>query len=149
MATAPLLSGPIRADDVAETALELEALERLRAVTGESDGPMERHGLRCYLICLRLASLRGAEVDRELLLVAALLHDIGLYEGASEGGVYVSDGAAIRERAARRPRGLARRARAALPRRDRAPPRAALAVGGRASRSSCCAAPISSTSPPG
>ncbi len=59
---------------------------------------MERHGLRCYLICLRLASLRGAEVDRELLLVAALLHDIGLYDGASEGGVYVSDGAVYAER---------------------------------------------------
>ncbi len=97
MATAPDLSGPIRADQVAETGTELEALARLRALTGESDGPMERHGLRCYLIGLRLASLRGAEVDRELLLVAALLHDIGLYDGASEGGVYVSDGAVYAE----------------------------------------------------
>ncbi len=93
MATYPALGPPIAADSLLEGELEGETLARLREVTGEADGPMERHGIRCYLICRRLAEQRGAEADSELLMVAALLHDIGLYEGASQGGVYVSDGA--------------------------------------------------------
>lgn len=84
--------GRIRAEELASTATEREALERLRSVCGESDGAMERHGLRCYLICERMAAQLGTDVDREVLLVAGLLHDIGLYDGASSGGVYVSDG---------------------------------------------------------
>ena len=80
------------ADSLARTATERDALARLREVVGERGGAMERHGLRCFLIGERLAARRGAEIDREVLFVAALFHDIGLYEQASSGGVYVSDG---------------------------------------------------------
>lgn len=85
-------SGRLRADDIVETELERETLARLREIVGGEDGAMERHGLRCALICKRLATGRGVDTDDELLYVAGLLHDIGLYEGASHGGVYVSDG---------------------------------------------------------
>jgi len=82
----------LTADDLVSTATEREALERIRELTGDRDGPMERHGVRCYLICERLAARAGLDVDREVLLVAGLLHDIGLYDGASRNGVYVRDG---------------------------------------------------------
>jgi HD superfamily phosphodiesterase len=32
-------------------------------------------------------------VDREVILIAGLLHDVGLYDAASHGGVYVREGA--------------------------------------------------------
>ena len=86
------LSSRLRADEAVETDAERAALDRLREVAGGEDGPMERHGLRCFLISERLGELRGVEVDRELLLVAGLLHDIGLYDGASRGGAYIADG---------------------------------------------------------
>jgi len=88
----------LSATDVVGTAAEREALARVRELSGERDGPMELHGLRAFLICERLAAEGGHEVDREVLLVAALLHDIGLYEGASKGGAYVSDGRDYAER---------------------------------------------------
>jgi predicted hydrolase (HD superfamily) len=53
---------------------------------------MERHGLRDFLIADRLATARELEVDREVLLITGLLHDIGLYDEASH-GVYVREGA--------------------------------------------------------
>jgi HD domain len=81
------------AEDLVHTGSETAALERLREVTGESGGPMERHGLRVFLIADRLATARGVTVDREILLIAGLLHDIGLYDEASDGGVYVREGA--------------------------------------------------------
>lgn len=87
-----LPSRRLTADDLARTDAERDALERVRGMTGEADGPMERHGVRCYLICLRLADRAGLRVDEEVLLVAGLLHDMGLYDGASRGGVYVTDG---------------------------------------------------------
>ena len=90
--------GPVGGDELATTEDEREALARLRELTGEVNGPMERHGLRCFLIAERLASDRGASVDREVLLIAALLHDIGLYDGAAEGGAYVTDGRHYAER---------------------------------------------------
>lgn len=82
----------LTADDLVSTAIEREALRRIRALTGDRDGPMERHGVRCFLICERLAAEAGLDVDREVLLVAGLLHDIGLYDRASRNGVYVRDG---------------------------------------------------------
>lgn len=82
----------VTADDLARSPDELEALARLRAATGDVDGPMERHGLRCYLICEKLAEQGGHQLDGEVMLIAGLVHDIGLYEDASEGGVYVTDG---------------------------------------------------------
>ena len=81
------------AEDLAHTDSEVAALEKLREVTGESGGPMERHGLRVFLIADRIATARSLEVDREVLLIAGLLHDVGLYDEASHGGAYVLDGA--------------------------------------------------------
>jgi len=81
------------ADSLAATGAERAALVALRTATGEAGGPMERHSLRVFLIADRLASAKELDVDRELMLVAALLHDIGLYDEASRGGAYVADGA--------------------------------------------------------
>jgi hypothetical protein len=81
------------AEDLVRTDSERAALARLREITGETRGPMERHGLRVFLIADRLATARQATVDREVLLIAGLLHDIGLYDEASHGGVYVREGA--------------------------------------------------------
>jgi hypothetical protein len=65
-----------------------------------------------------------------VLLIAGLLHVIGLYDKASHGGVYVREGAEftadLLEKA-----GLGPGPDPALLRRDRAPPRASLAVGAR------------------
>ncbi len=83
----------IAAEDLIRTDAERAALERLRDITGQTGGPMERHGLRVFLLADRLATAREAKVDREVLLVAGLLHDIGLYDQASHGGVYVTEGA--------------------------------------------------------
>jgi predicted hydrolase (HD superfamily) len=81
------------AEDLAATPSETAALEALREATGESGGPMERHGLRVFLIADRIATARELQVDREVLLIAGLLHDVGLYDAASHGGVYVREGA--------------------------------------------------------
>ena len=88
---APL--GMTSAEDLARTDSEVAALQKLREVTGESGGAMERHGLRVFLIADRLATARELKVDREVLLIAGLLHDVGLYDAASHGGVYVTEGA--------------------------------------------------------
>jgi hypothetical protein len=60
---------------------------------------MERHCLRVYEIAGELGRRRGDDVDRELLLCAAWLHDAGLYQGdgASEGS-YVLEGRHLVER---------------------------------------------------
>ena len=81
------------AEDLARTDSETAALAALRDAAGESGGPMERHGIRVFLIADRLATAREAKVDREVLLIAGLLHDVGLYDAASHGGVYVKEGA--------------------------------------------------------
>jgi predicted hydrolase (HD superfamily) len=81
------------AEDLARTESEAAALAALRDATGEIGGPMERHGLRVSLIADRLATAREGKVDREVLLIAGLLHDVGLYDAASHGGVYVREGA--------------------------------------------------------
>jgi HD superfamily phosphodiesterase len=83
----------ITAEDLLRTDAETAALERLREITGQTGGPMERHGLRVFLIADRLVTARQLEVDREVLLITGLLHDIGLYDEASHGGVYVHEGA--------------------------------------------------------
>ncbi|MEZ5156446.1 MAG: HD domain-containing protein [Solirubrobacterales bacterium] len=83
----------VRAEDLVQSDAEQAALTALREVTGEADGPMERHSMRCFLLAERMAADRGLMVDHEVLLVAGLLHDIGLYEGASAGGVYTTEGA--------------------------------------------------------
>lgn len=80
-------------DQLAVTAAEQDALARLRAAIGVTDGPMERHSLRTRHIAARLAGQRQWPIDGEVLTVAAILHDAGLYPGISRGGVYTSDGA--------------------------------------------------------
>lgn len=80
------------AGELARTPAERAALERLRALTGEPGGAMERHGVRLQLMMERLAARGGIELDREVALCAALLHDAGGYPGAFTGGPYVSDG---------------------------------------------------------
>jgi hypothetical protein len=81
------------ADRAVETDAEREALDAVREATDETNGPMERHGTRVFRIACELAERRGLEVDREVLLVAGFLHDLGLYDSVSRGGVYVKDGA--------------------------------------------------------
>jgi HD domain len=87
-----------RADELAVTDAERACLHALREATGEVDDPMERHGVRQFLICERMAADRGLDVDRELLLCACLLHDSGLYPGVSTGDVYIADGRRLAER---------------------------------------------------
>ncbi len=82
-------------DALANTDGARDALARLRAATGTVDGPMERHCLRCRHIAAEIAEERGWTIDDEVLTVAAILHDIGLYPTASRGGVYTADGAAL------------------------------------------------------
>src|SRR3954470_22438978 len=85
--------GTIRrhADELVCTEAEAAALEALRAATGETDGGMERHTVRQYLIAERIADVRSIPYDRELLLCASFLHDAGLYGPASTGDVYIKD----------------------------------------------------------
>jgi len=93
-----MTSAQVTADDLVRSEAEQAALAGLREVTGEPGGPMERHSMRCFLVAERMAADRDLMVDHEVLLVAGLLHDIGLYDGASEGGVYTTDGAHFAER---------------------------------------------------
>lgn len=82
-------------DQLAIAPAERDALDRLRSATGVIAGPMERHCLRCRHIAAELAHQRGWIIDGEVLTVAAILHDIGLYPAVSRGGVYTADGAAL------------------------------------------------------
>lgn len=82
-------------DELAVTSAESDALDALRAATAQADGPMERHCLRVRHIGAELAARRGWAIDGEVLTVAAILHDIGLYPSASRGGVYTADGAEL------------------------------------------------------
>jgi HD superfamily phosphodiesterase len=86
------------ADGLATTSAECACLGALREATGESAGAIERHCVRQFVIAERLAESASDEVDRELLLCAALLHDAGLYPGVSTGDVYVSDSRRLAER---------------------------------------------------
>jgi hypothetical protein len=79
------------ADTLVETDLERHFLDTLRHASGETDGAMERHCVRCFLFMEALAAKRGVTIDRELALCAALLHDAGLYDEISRGGVYTDD----------------------------------------------------------
>lgn len=80
------------ADGIVSTELERRSLEELRRASGEVDGPMERHCVRCFLLVEQLAAKRGLTIDREVALSAAFLHDIGLYDAVSHGGVYTDEG---------------------------------------------------------
>jgi HD domain len=87
-----------RADGLTRSELERRFLAELRTASGEVDGPMERHGVRCFLLIQLLARDRGVAIDRELALCASLIHDAGLYDSITEGGVYTDEGGAFAER---------------------------------------------------
>jgi hypothetical protein len=80
---------------LANTDAARDALGRLRAATRTEAGPMELHCLRCRHIAREIADRRGWSIDDELLTIAAILHDIGLYPLAARGGVYTSEGAQL------------------------------------------------------
>jgi hypothetical protein len=79
------------ADTLVETDLERSFLDALRSASGEVDGAMERHCVRCFLFVEALATKRGLMIDREVALCAAFMHDAGLYDEISRGGVYTDD----------------------------------------------------------
>jgi len=81
------------ADALVSTPAERAALDALRDAAGEVNGPMERHGVRIHRIVCEMAGRRGEAIDPEVVAVTAFLHDAGLYDRASRGGVYVKDGA--------------------------------------------------------
>jgi hypothetical protein len=81
-----------RADELVETELERRCLDELRRASGEVDGPMERHCVRNFLLVEMLAAKRGVTVDREVVLCGAFLHDVGLYDSVTHGGVYTDEG---------------------------------------------------------
>ncbi len=85
-------------DTVVESDAEREALARLRAAADTDNGPMERHCLRCRRIASELARRHGWVIDGEVLTVAAILHDIGLYPSVATDGVYTRDGADLARR---------------------------------------------------
>jgi len=86
---------PALTDSLVTTDAETRALAALRDASGETDGVMERHCVRCFLLCEKLAEREGRELDREVTLCAALLHDIGVYPSVTHGGVYTEEGAAV------------------------------------------------------
>ena len=86
------------ADTLIKTDLERQFLDALRHASGETDGPMERHCVRCFLFVEALAGKRGSTIDRELVLCCAFMHDAGLYDEISRGGVYTDDSGLCAER---------------------------------------------------
>jgi len=86
------------AETLASSPAELRCLEEVRTATGAVDGPVERHGARCYLLAQHLAVHRGIDADEEVLLCAGLVHDLGLYPGVAAGGAYTADGAEFAKR---------------------------------------------------
>jgi HD domain len=84
--------------DLVRTPLERRFLDLVREASGELDGAMERHCLRCFLLVERLAARRGLELDREVALCAALAHDVGIYPSLSAGGVYTDEGGELAAR---------------------------------------------------
>ena len=83
----------VNADALSASAAARGALEALRAAAG-SDSPLERHCLRQFAIAVRLAG--GRPFDRELLLCACWLHDLGLFTVSRD--PYVTEGARLAER---------------------------------------------------
>jgi hypothetical protein len=81
------------ADALSTSAAVRGALEALRAEAG-SDSALERHCLRQFVIAERLAGDRS--FDRELLLCASWLHDLGLFTVSRD--PYVTEGARLAER---------------------------------------------------
>jgi hypothetical protein len=92
------VSQDLPADRLVRTPSERASLDALREVSGEVNGQMERHSVRQFFIAEKLGQDRGLEIDRELLVCVAFLHDAGLFPGASTGGVYTQDGRLLAQR---------------------------------------------------
>ena len=90
----------LKADALVQTDAEKASLAALRDATGETDGVMERHTVRCFLLSQLLAEKHDAGLDREVTLCASILHDIGLYDKVSDGGVYTDEGGEFARRLA-------------------------------------------------
>jgi hypothetical protein len=88
------------AESLVRTDAERRALSALREASGESGGVMELHCVRCFLLCEKLAGNHDADIDREVILCAAFLHDIGVYDSITHGGVYTEEGAGVAQRLA-------------------------------------------------
>jgi len=82
----------LAADTASTTDAARACLTKLRELAGGPDTAMERHCLRVYEIVLELGRRRGSEIDQELVLCAAWLHDAGLYPAAATSDTYVLDG---------------------------------------------------------
>jgi hypothetical protein len=80
----------MNADTLSATPAARAALETLRGAAG-ADSAMERHCLRQFAIAERLAGDR--QFDRELLLCACWLHDLGLYTNSRD--PYVTESARL------------------------------------------------------
>jgi hypothetical protein len=83
----------MNADALSTSAAARSALDALRAAAGP-DSPRARHCLRQFAIAARLAGDRP--FDRELLLCACWLHDLGLFTVSRD--PYVTEGARLAER---------------------------------------------------
>ncbi len=89
-------------DTLASTPAAQDALGQLRTATGSSNSPIERHSLRCYHLAVAIAADRHWTIDEELLIVASMLHDIGLYIGAQRRSPYTVEGAELSRRLGRK-----------------------------------------------
>jgi hypothetical protein len=87
-----------RADELAQTPAERASLDALRSASGETDGAMERHCVRQFLIAERLAEDGAQSVDRELLLCASFIHHAGLFPSVASHESYLVDGRRLFER---------------------------------------------------
>jgi hypothetical protein len=86
------------ADELAHSDAERECLEEVRRLAGTTGGPLENHNVRVFRVAERLAERLGLKFDREVVLCAAQLHDVGLYPGAASAASYVEDGARLARR---------------------------------------------------
>lgn len=66
--------------------------EELRRAAGVSEGSIERHSARVFLIMEQLAHESSVSLDREVAACAAFLHDIGLYDPAATPRFYLRHG---------------------------------------------------------
>ena len=87
------------ADTLVETDLERRFLEELRGASGEVDGPMERHCVRCFLFVELLAARRGVRRS------TASSRSVRRWSTTSastprsrHGGVYTDEGGELAER---------------------------------------------------
>jgi hypothetical protein len=83
--------------DLVRTDAERACREALLSAAGDHRGPMERHCVRVFRIAERMGEDLPDAPDREVMLCAAFVHDIGLFPAAATGDVYVTDGRRLAE----------------------------------------------------